>query len=90
MSKVLTSEQLRLQSELVEAKSALEVLKGQYLRLQATCTHVYVQKNEAAVCLVCRDRNGWWCPQSAGGLCEYPEDPRDEGCVHCGVPEERL
>ena len=46
---------------------------------------------KVAVCGVCQEQVGWWCPGSKPGVCEYndEEDPAHDQCLHCGHPEER-
>lgn len=86
----LSVEQLALKAELVSAKAILDSAELQYRRLKANCNHLYQPVSESAVCLVCNDRGGWWCPGSSNGLCEYgPNDPCNDWCIHCGEPEER-
>lgn len=63
-------------------------------KLQNQCTdHVATPLNRddltcsGAVCAICMDHLGWFCPESPNHLCDYPDD--DECCTHCGQPEER-
>lgn len=66
-------------------------------KLQNQCKdHVAKALNAAepdcsgAVCEVCMQHLGWFCPESPDHVCHYnDEDPSDEACTFCGQPEER-
>lgn len=83
----LFPEQLALKAELDAAKASVDAAQGVYRALKAKCSHAYRNIDESAVCSICGDRNGWWCPDNPTGLCEY-EGGR-EWCSHCGAPDER-
>ena len=87
---LLSPEQLTLKADLDAAKAVVEAASGAYRALKASCTHAYQPVRETAVCAVCGERGGWWCPASPSHLCEYsPTDHCNDFCIHCGEPEER-
>jgi len=40
-----------------------------------------------AVCSVCGQSFGWWCPNSPDHLCHYSKS--DDDCDYCHMPSER-
>jgi hypothetical protein len=82
-----TLAQADLRQQILDAKAAMDSATGAYWRLRAMCTHSYVEKDESAICAICEDRGGWWCPDNPSHLCEYQGG--SEYCIHCGAPEER-
>jgi 3',5'-cyclic AMP phosphodiesterase CpdA len=41
----------------------------------------------SAICIICGENFGWWCPKSPDGFCEY--STTFDSCDWCGEPEER-
>ena len=83
---MLDEHQKFLQAQIQAAKTNVKVAQENYTRLKQVCTHVYAQKYDSAVCVICENHAGWWCPDGPNNTCEYDHD---EWCIHCGDPEER-
>jgi len=61
-------------------------------RLIGTCQHAYLNMDDSAVCAICGDTAGWWCPESPDGRCDYAQDDGSydpDQCRYCGQPGER-
>jgi hypothetical protein len=45
----------------------------------------------SAVCQFCKHDLGWFCPDSEDHLCKYDieNDPCEDQCIYCGLPNER-
>lgn len=83
----VTKEQFDLHNDIEEARDKLADAQKKFYALLHLCQHVVMQTStESAVCVICRERLGWWCPKSSTHLCEYKDD---EWCVHCHQPSER-
>lgn len=84
----LTDEQQKLQQQIVDAKANSVMANEAYRLLRKQCVeHVYEKDGDSAVCAICGDDGGWWCPESQDHTCEYTNS--DDCCTHCGNPEER-
>lgn len=85
---MLTKEQKAKKAAIVRAAARVAAADGTYRRLMAACTsHVLIEKNESAVCAICRTHCGWYCPSKLTHLCMYTES--EDWCDHCHSPEER-
>ena len=85
MLKVLSNNQLRLRNDIKDTKELYE-------SLLAECAekHVIVKNYGLALCLVCDEELGWWCPDNPDThTCEYKNGYADDECIHCGNNEER-
>lgn len=57
-----------------------------------TCSIVHKTPYGSAVCSICNENYGWWCPDSPTNACDYGQEDGeyDEDCCrYCGKPEER-
>jgi hypothetical protein len=88
----LTKEQLTRKANIEHCRRELLVAQGNLRGEILLCKdHIYTQVGSSVVCEICVQYFGWWCPNSADGLCEYDsvEDPVHDFCIYCGNPEER-
>jgi hypothetical protein len=83
---MLTTEQEKLKQAIAGAKFTFDRAKADYQNTKAICTHVYQKDGDSAVCAICEEYGGWWCPDSNDHVCQYTDG---EGCDYCGQPEER-
>lgn len=84
---MLTSAQHALKDDIKAAHTSLTVATETYWKLKTSCTaHVYQHTGDSAICAICSNDGGWWCPDSATHVCTYE---KDEWCIHCGHPSER-
>ncbi len=75
----------RTQEYLNSAKIAIEELTPKLCKERREFVQAEREKDEWASpsCI-----DGWMCPESPTGACEYENGDMDE-CDHCGYPEER-
>lgn len=74
-------------SQLKQQEKQIQIEIGTLVR---KCKHFYVNKYDAAVCEICEDRAGWYCPTAPERTCVYGEtDYSCENCLYCGQPDER-
>ena len=67
-----------------EIQPADSFIKMKLLKDKWACT--------SAICPHCKRYFGWWCPESASGLCDYKKDDGtydDDDCRYCHMPSER-
>ena len=69
-------------------------LKGCASHLPKICNHPKLMSSDPqdpdcsrAICPVCGESFGWWCPKSPDGKCHYSKS--FDSCDYCGNPEER-
>lgn len=67
--------------------NALAYVNSAMSQLRRTCEHHIVRDEDSAVCQICGEDFGWWCPESPDHKCEYPDG--EEVCRFCGQPDER-
>jgi len=84
---VLTASQKRYATKLKNLKKAAHEAGQAFWAAHEACKHVVGKRASWAVCFVCGQDFGWWCPKSASGICSYHEG--DENCRRCGQPDER-
>lgn len=98
--KDLTEEQKILAGAIYNLREAISKDKQTLADLFALCKkngHIIIPLDPAelnhpdpstgAICAVCRQHFGWYCPKSPDQLCHYTRD--SEWCIHCGMPSER-
>lgn len=83
----MNDEQQAMKERIASALSEMERAKEAYLALKRQCQdHIFIQDGDSAVCAICAEDGGWWCPDSDIHVCTYEHG---EYCIHCGAPEER-
>lgn len=81
-------------TRIYEIKLEINKLNAQLKELKHDCKcyeHI-INKNDCAVCDVCGEYFGWWCPESPDHVCDYNQKDGsydEDNCRYCGDPEER-
>lgn len=84
----LTKKQLKLEADIHGAR--LKILAANKELWALLAKHKCIARKtdyDSAVCMICHDSLGWWCPKSNDHLCEYSVN--SDSCDFCGDPEER-
>jgi len=89
---MLTEEQRKLKQKIKELREEVKTVQGSLSKLLDKCGHNIIKKGESAVCVICDQNLGWWCPGSPDYICEYFDSNEmcfSEYCIFCHQPSER-
>ena len=86
MQKAQQAYVVELLAEIKKVQGVLQKLHAELHDVRKDCKHVAVKLGDSAVCDICGDQLGWWCPKGERHYCDYPFSDK---CVWCGAPEER-